>query len=334
MRNPLPLGELGTAPVRRRRRLRDLRHVPILPSMITLGNLFFGFLAMAKVADAVMLSAAGQPHPVFGPDVVHIFEVAALLVFLAMVFDALDGTVARLTNQATPFGAQLDSLSDVVTFGVAPAYLTKVLIEFHSREPLAWLPYQPRLYYFCAAVYALCAAMRLARFNVESSGPSPEDHKEFKGLPSPAAAAVVCALVAFVCAPAGPQELSSALLPPDTKRHIVQALPAVLVVLGLLMVSRFPFPHLIATLTAGRHSFPFLATLVVLVGLAAIEWQVTLAALTVLYVAYGLGLGAVRLLTTGRFQRASAGADDDGGEADDDDDDAPPPAPIGRARLN
>ena len=92
----------------------DLKSVPILPSLITLGNLFFGFLAMAKVADAVWLGPAPSA------EVIAVFEAAVLLVLVAMVLDAIDGRVARMTGQTTAFGAQLDSLCDVVTFGVAP----------------------------------------------------------------------------------------------------------------------------------------------------------------------------------------------------------------------
>src|SRR5262249_40608794 len=114
---PEPLGEAHSRP--RRRRLRNLRRVPVLPSLVTLGNLFFGFLAMAKVADAVMLSASGQTQPMFNDEVVAKLEAGTILIFVAMIFDALDGTVARLTKQTTKFGAQLDSLADVVTFGVA-----------------------------------------------------------------------------------------------------------------------------------------------------------------------------------------------------------------------
>src|SRR5258708_2642983 len=117
-------------PPRRRRRFRDLKNVPVLPSLVTLGNVFFGFLAIAKVADALRLAKQGAP---FAGEVVGLFETAAILVFIAMVFDALDGRIARMTGQATPFGAQLDSMADMVTFGVAPAFLGKVLIDWHAQ---------------------------------------------------------------------------------------------------------------------------------------------------------------------------------------------------------
>lgn len=278
-----------------RARLRDLRHVPVLPSLITLGNVFFGFLAMAKVADAALRS----PVPPQMASVTDSFETAALLVFVAMVFDAIDGTVARLTGQSTKFGAQLDSLADVVTFGAAPAFIAKVLLEFAARSEPALLPLKPKLFYGATVIYLLCAAMRLARFNVETPGAEVDDHKEFKGLPSPAAAAVVCALVAFYCAHPEEHTFSRAILPEFVYTSILPALPIAVTMLGLLMVSRFPYPHLVNSVLRGRHSFPYLASLVVLVVVAAVEWQFALLALTMIYVLSGLVLGVYRLLTRG-----------------------------------
>ncbi|MEZ5965671.1 MAG: CDP-alcohol phosphatidyltransferase family protein [Planctomycetota bacterium] len=290
-----------------RQRLRDLRHVPVLPSLITLGNVFFGFLAMAKVADAALSSSLPPDFAAVKPT----FELAALLVFVAMVFDAIDGTVARLTNQATKFGAQLDSLADVVTFGAAPAFIAKVMMEFAARTDPSLLPLKPKLFYGAAVIYLLCAAMRLARFNVETASPDAEDHREFKGLPSPAAAAVVCAMVAFYCAPPDEHTFSRAILPEVVTRNVLPALPVVVTLLGLLMVSRFPFPHLVNSVFRRGHSFPYLASLVVLVVVAAVEWQFALLAITVAYVIGGLVLGVYRLVRRGSMDPPPRSVDDD-----------------------
>ena len=298
-------------PVRRRRGLRRLKDVPVLPSLVTLGNLFFGFLAIAKVADALRTATPGAPFSA----VVDLFEVAAILIFVAMVFDALDGRIARMTGQATPFGAQLDSMADMVTFGVAPAYLGKVLVDWHAQtDANNLLPKHPKLFYVAAAIYVLCAALRLARFNVET-GTDEDDHKEFKGLPSPAAAAVVASLVAFFCTRDDPKEvLGRMVFAKEQFDWIVIGMPAVLVVLGLLMVSRVPYPHAMHAMVKGRHSFPFLAGLVVLIGIAAVEWQFALVAVTLGYVASGLLLAGYRLVTTGRIGRKGDDDDDDDGE--------------------
>jgi CDP-diacylglycerol--serine O-phosphatidyltransferase len=299
-------------PPLRRRRLRDLRNVPVLPSLVTLGNVFFGFLAIAKVADALSKSTPGAPFLA----VVDLFHLASVLIFVAMVFDALDGRIARMTGQTTPFGAQLDSMADMVTFGVAPAFLGKVLVDWHAQADLnSLLPQHPKIYYVTAAIYVLCAALRLARFNVET-GPQEEDHREFRGLPSPAAAAVVAALVVFFCTKDDPREvLGRMLLTPAQFDLIVVAMPPLLVMLGLLMVSRVPYPHAVHAIVKQRHTFPFLAGLVVLIGIAAVEWQLALVVVTVGYVIWGLVLGTYRLLTTGRMDSGSR--DDDAGGGDD-----------------
>ncbi|MCA8953313.1 MAG: CDP-alcohol phosphatidyltransferase family protein [Planctomycetes bacterium] len=292
-------------PLRRGRRgLRRLREVPVAPSLVTLGNLFFGFLAIAKVADALQLAQPGAPFHT----VVDLFRSATVLIFVAMVLDALDGRVARMTGQTSSFGAQLDSLCDMVTFGLAPAFLAKVLIDWHAQvgnESL--LALRPKLYYSAAAVYVLCAAIRLARFNVETG--DDDDHSEFKGLPTPGAAAVVGALVALFCTRNDPDAELGRLVFGDHFEWIVRAMPLVLVTLGLLMVSRVPFPHALQAIVQKRHSIPFLAALVVLIVIAALEWQFALAAVTVGYIAWGLGLGAVRFALRSRDGR------------DDDDDD-------------
>lgn len=296
-------------PLRRRRGLRRLKDVPVLPSLITLGNLCFGFLAIAKVADALRLSQPGAPFS----EVVGLFETAAVLVFVAMVCDALDGRVARMTGQTTPFGAQLDSMADMVAFGAAPAFLGKVLIDWHAQtEGRGLLPWHPKLYYAAAAVYVSCAALRLARFNVET-GADEEDHRSFKGLPSPAAAAVVCALIALFCTKdAKDTQIGHLLLGPAQFDAIVQAMPIVLVGAGLLMVSRLPFPHAMHWMLQKRHSLPFLAGLVVLIIVAAVEWQFALAFCTLGYVLSGLVLGLWR-----KVLRRRDDDDDDGEDADD-----------------
>ncbi|MEQ1634577.1 MAG: phosphatidylcholine/phosphatidylserine synthase [Planctomycetota bacterium] len=297
-------------PLRRRRRLRDLKSVPVLPSLVTLGNVFFGFLAIAKVADALRLSTPGSPFSA----VVSLFELAAILIFVAMVFDALDGRIARMTGQTTPFGAQLDSMADMVTFGTAPAFLGKVLIDWHAQaDANSILPRHPKLYYGAAAIYVLCAAMRLARFNVET-GPQEEDHREFRGLPSPAAAAVVASLVAMYCTRDEVRGvLGESLFSDQHFDAIVVAMPLVIVALGLLMVSRVPYPHAVHAIVKKRHSFPFLAGLVVLIGIAAVEWQLAMVVVTCGYALWGIGLGLYRLMTRGSLDRNR----DDGDSGED-----------------
>lgn len=136
-----------------------------LPSMFTLGCLFFGFFGIVQAMNLR-------------------FDYASMSIFVAMVMDSLDGRVARMTNTQTAFGAELDSIADMVSFGAAPAL---IIYEWALKS----LP-SPRIALAAAFIYAACAALRLARFNVQIGI---IDKRFFNGLPSPAAAAVVAGFV-------------------------------------------------------------------------------------------------------------------------------------------
>ena len=148
-----------------------------LPNLFTTIALFAGFYAMVQAIN-------GR------------FEQAALAIFVAMVFDGLDGRVARLTRTQSAFGAEYDSLSDMVSFGVAPALVVYVwaLKDFAGMQTVAWLgPWlTTKLGWIAAFIYCACAALRLARFNTTLDI---ADKRFFQGLPSPAAACLVAGLV-------------------------------------------------------------------------------------------------------------------------------------------
>jgi CDP-diacylglycerol--serine O-phosphatidyltransferase len=135
----------------------------ILPNMITLAALFGGFYA-------IVMAMNGR------------FDLATLGIFAAMVLDSLDGRVARLTHTQSAFGEQMDSLSDMVSFGAAPALVAYVW-SLNGLGRWGWI---------AAFVYCACAALRLARFNVNTSV---VDKRFFQGLPSPAAAALVAGFI-------------------------------------------------------------------------------------------------------------------------------------------
>lgn len=139
--------------------------VYLLPNLFTTGALFSGFYAIVAAMNGM-------------------FEQSAIAVFVAMILDGLDGRVARMTNTQSEFGAQYDSLSDCISFGVAPA-LVSYAWSLSSMGKIGWM---------VAFVYAACAALRLARFNVQIDT---ADKRYFTGLPSPAAAAVVAGMVWF-----------------------------------------------------------------------------------------------------------------------------------------
>ena len=148
-----------------------------LPNLFTTVALFAGFYSIVQAMN-------GR------------FEQAALAIFVAMVFDGLDGRVARLTRTQSAFGAEYDSLADMVSFGVAPALVVYVwaLKDFADAQTVAWLgPWlTTKLGWIAAFIFCACAALRLARFNTTLDI---ADKRFFQGLPSPSAACVVAGLV-------------------------------------------------------------------------------------------------------------------------------------------
>jgi CDP-diacylglycerol--serine O-phosphatidyltransferase len=160
------MGDDDDSPARR-------RGVYWLPNLLTTGALFAGFYAVVAAIDLR-------------------FEYAGIAVFVAMIFDFLDGRVARWTNTASAFGKEYDSLSDMVSFGVAPAIVT---YQWGVARIAEYGPLWRRVGWLVCFFYAAAAALRLARFN---SRAATQDKHYFEGLPSPAAAAIVAALVWLV----------------------------------------------------------------------------------------------------------------------------------------
>src|SRR5689334_15962471 len=147
--------------MRRHGRRAYIRSVYVLPSMATLGNPICGSAAIYVAGLREDLGLNPWTHSL----ATHKFIAAAYLISLAMVFDALDGRLARFTRHTTDFGGQLDSLADVISFGAAPAFLALQLFKHeHADIPFAF----SRLIWAIGALYLACAAMRLARFNVSN----------------------------------------------------------------------------------------------------------------------------------------------------------------------
>lgn len=252
--------ELNPPRYRRRRKghLRKQRRLTlaVLPTVLTLGN---GVCGLAAIAIAVSTSTLDW-------DLETKLYAAGLLIFGGMLFDALDGSAARLTGQASRFGAELDSLCDAVTFGVAPA-----VIVWRISDALP-----QRLTWAIGVLYAICVLLRLARFNVET--PEDDDHEGFEGLPSPAAAGT---LAAFAIAipdlkfyatdekyPDWVGTLSTWTL--DASHFFIPVLAAVL---AFLMVSRFRYPHVFAQLMRGRRTPNQIGqALFAVVGVVLLHW--------------------------------------------------------------
>lgn len=206
--------------VRKRR-----KGIYILPNLFTLAGLFGGFYA-------VVMAMNGR------------FDQAAIGVFSAMILDSLDGRIARMTNTQSAFGEQMDSLSDMVSFGAAPALIVYVW-ALNSLGRWGWIG---------AFVYCACAALRLARFNVNTGV---VDKRFFQGLPSPAAAALVAGFI-WLMTEAGIDGL-------DVRWYAF----ALTLYAGLTMVTNVPFYSFKDVQM--KKSVPFVVIVLIALGIAIIN---------------------------------------------------------------
>lgn len=245
--HPAAVAPEGRRARRRRRRRREgpRRGLYLLPHLITTANLAFGFFAIVQ-------SFAGR------------HDLAALGIVLAGVSDGIDGRVARLAGSTSRFGTEYDSIADTVSFGVAPAMLAFAAGNLQILGRPGWV---------MAFLFTVCAALRLARFNVSSG----RYKGRFEGLPSPAAAGMVAATQWFV------SFLRDTGVVAVDVPEIVVALGVVM--LGLLMVS--PIPYRNGKELDLRHSYGTLVLVVIALLLVVQEPSVTLFCIGVAYVASG-----------------------------------------------
>ncbi|MBP7051722.1 MAG: phosphatidylcholine/phosphatidylserine synthase [Phycisphaerae bacterium] len=232
-------------PLFRRVRRHRVKYVTLLPSLVTLLNGILGFTAI------VLASKAHEPTA----GKMSCFALAGYVIVLAMVADMLDGRLARMSQSTSSFGGQLDSLCDLVSFGAAPAFIMLRLVENELQlHEIFWGGLIHRFIWLAALVYFSCAAIRLARFNVENDE-NEVSHMSFAGLPSPAAAGVVVSLIIFQ------QEQV------PTLSLLVYALPLATLGVGVLMVSRLRYPHIVNVYLKGRQPFDYLIRLLLLLSL-------------------------------------------------------------------
>jgi CDP-diacylglycerol---serine O-phosphatidyltransferase len=245
--------------------MNRIRTVAVFPTVFTLANLICGFFAIVVAARVERPTSLAPPASVdkivfTNPTLVirqldptndtHNIMLSGWLIFLAMIFDALDGHVARLAHHSTDFGAQLDSLCDLVSFGVAPGFLlVKMCPAFTYSHDKIWL---------IAAAFAACAALRLARFNVESG--EEDDHMQFLGLPAPAAAASIAGFAILFYELR--REGTSLLYHEQIDQAVQMGLPIFALLVALLMVSRIPYPHVVNQVLRGQRSFGHVVALV------------------------------------------------------------------------
>jgi CDP-diacylglycerol---serine O-phosphatidyltransferase len=221
--------------------MRPIRTIAVFPTLLTLGNLICGFFAIVVAAriDSPLKTTSVSANILADA---HDLMESGWLIFLAMVFDGLDGYAARLARTTSDFGAELDSLCDVVSFGVAPAFLLVKMCPLFTlgHDQTVWI---------IAAAYAACAALRLARFNVETT--DDDEHLHFSGLPSPAAAAVIAgSAIMFYRLRQDLQPMKE-----SVDAWLQYTLPFFGLLLALLMVSRIRYPHVTNRVLRGQRSF-------------------------------------------------------------------------------
>jgi CDP-diacylglycerol---serine O-phosphatidyltransferase len=287
-------GETAKSPKRRRRHLPPMS---VFPTLCTLGNLVAGFAAIHYAAKP--FDYAGGLWGWSG------LSIAAILVFIGMIFDAVDGSIARLTRSTTDLGAQLDSLSDMVTFGIAPAFMTIVLVSHYVGDGRDLTLIGPgadsifgRIIWAIAAVYVCCAALRLARFNVETPSAAAESHMIFRGLPSPGAAGAVVSLILLQ------QHLEGAFVEEEIPRAFTRAwalgIPFIVILTAFGMVSSLPYVHVINRYFRGRRSFRYVTYLVILLVLLIWEFRFVLA---LAFCAYALSAPSQALWRSMKLKR-------------------------------
>jgi CDP-diacylglycerol---serine O-phosphatidyltransferase len=228
---------------KKRPQIKMRKGVYILPNLFTTGNLFCGFWAIVAVFQEQ-------------------FEYAALAILLASVFDVLDGKVARLSGATSKFGVQYDSLADLISFGVAPALLA-----------FSWAlrPYG-RFGWLAAFLFVVCGALRLARFNVQSSS---GESKHFKGLPIPGAASMIALTIL----------LYLRLIETGWVKDIV--ILVMIYVLAFLMVSTIPYQSFKELGLAKRKPFSIFIFIVLSIVVIIMEPTIMLFAFIFAYVASG-----------------------------------------------
>ena len=236
----------------------------LLPNLMTAGNLVCGFLAIMTIIDAI--SKGGVDSLDESRD---LFERAIWFILAGCLFDVLDGRLARLGGQDSPFGKEFDSIADIVSFGVAPALLVQSVImnEFSGSFPI-----------IVASIYLVCGGMRLARFNcIATYGQESSGH--FKGFPIPAAAGLISALTLFV------------LWVSETEKDLNRLKIVFLVLmlfLSYLMVSSIRYPSFKKVTWSTHKSLGWVVVAFILLMLTIIYHQWLPALLMVLYAVYGL----------------------------------------------
>jgi len=278
-----------------------VKKVSALPTLITLGNLLSGFAAITFAMRAASVTSIARLGRTLGSmrasETAFFYDnilYASLLIALAMLCDLFDGRVARVTKSTSRFGEEMDSLADLVSFGVAPAFIVKVLIDAHGF---------PRYYgWVLVAVFVACGALRLARYNVESAGESSEF---FHGLPIPAAAGAAVSWVVLWHALAFGDLKDLIVGGRSLSWLIAYGLPFYVFALGPMMTSRIRYLHLGKKLLRGEKTFAQLVGIILVIALVALQPEVMVALAFNAYAIAGLVGEAARFSARAKRRRSA-----------------------------
>jgi CDP-diacylglycerol--serine O-phosphatidyltransferase len=258
-----------------------------LPNLFTAANLFCGFVALTKIVGADMDGA--------NPDYNQI-KLALGFILLACIFDLFDGRIARMAGVESPFGREFDSLADLVSFGVAPAFLVhRVVLRdvFVNHPQWGW---------FISSAYLLAGAFRLARFNCLAAMAGSGGGKEFLGFPIPAAAGLVSSLTYLMI------HLDEHVAAPPKWRF---ALPVILVFLSVMMVSTVKYPTFKRLDLKATGTFFKTMIGALIVGSIVVLWErILYIVLPILFTAYLL-YGFVRPRISRKMRREIEDEDED-----------------------
>ena len=280
-RSPDERAERAAAELARREdpyNVTQASRIYFLPNLMTAGNLFCGFMAIINCIQARLAETALNGEYLGSTNADH-YRYAVWFIFGAAAFDALDGRLARMGGRESLFGAEFDSIADVVSFGVAPTLMMFYLI-LSPTQGILWFR---NIGWAIGFVYLLCAAMRLARFNVITNPllrpGKKESSKDFVGLPVPAAAGTVASLVLFLLKLADSDK---------SLKAWALALPFLMLLIGLLMMSTVRYPSGKGIDMQTQMKLRTFAAGLALVGLVVLYKEYALLGVCLSYIFYGL----------------------------------------------
>jgi CDP-diacylglycerol--serine O-phosphatidyltransferase len=285
MEEPLNKSERAKRSLLRTVRRQRLKYITILPSLVTLLNGVFGFAAIVFAAKAGQTDALG-----LGVSNHHFpyFSMACYMILFAMLADMLDGHLARLSQSTSSFGGQLDSLCDVISFGIAPAFLMLRVVENRAAfDNPAFDIFVYRFLWLSAAIYLSCAAIRLARFNVENEEDE-ASHMSFSGLPTPAAAGVIASLILLnqdIVKNFGSGNTAFAQIQYNV---IIAILPFITLAVAVLMVSRIRYSHILNQYLRGKKPFAHFIRAIAFIVIVIFSLEVALVLVFCTFAASGV----------------------------------------------